>query len=529
MKLAFALLVSLRRLGTGMLLLALSALPAAAGAAPVQPSAHGGSAGFGYNDVVAMAHKLADKPYAPPASKLPSRFQNLSYDQYRDIRFKPDRAIWKDAHLPFQLQLFHRGLYYPDKVQIYVISGGKPVSLTYAPDLFSFGPIAAAALQKAQAGKPAAADNDLGFAGFRVHAPLNRADYFDEVAVFLGASYFRAVGRDEAYGLSARGLALNTAEPRGEEFPRFTTFWITQPSSADGAINVDALLDSSSVAGAYHFTIDPGAATVMSVTLSLFPRVRLDHIGIAPMSSMFFFGPNDHSDTDDFRPAVHDSDGLEMYSGAGEWIWRPLSNPADLQVSAFMDRNPKGFGLMQRARAFDDYDDLEANYERRPGLWVEPQGNWGDGNVILIEIPTDSETHDNIVAFWRPRTPIPAGKPFTLSYNLAWSDNPPLRASLAQVSSTRVGEPWGGGRGRIFVIDYGPELQTADAANQPQGIVTASPGTISNIVVQPNPHTGGWRLSFQLDPGSAQLVELRALLKRNDAPITETWLYRWTR
>ncbi|HXZ68327.1 MAG TPA: glucan biosynthesis protein G [Alphaproteobacteria bacterium] len=527
MNLAFELLMTLRRFCAGIFLLASCLLMTAAGPAPAS-SARASGSGFSYNDVVTMARKLADKPYAAPVGKLPSRFQNLTYDQYRDIRFRADRAIWKDAHLPFQLQLFHRGLYYPDKVEIYVVSGGKPVLVTYAPDLFSFGPVAAAALQKAAGSKPATTDSNLGFAGFRIHAPINRADYFDEVAVFLGASYFRAVGRGEAYGLSARGLAINTAEPKGEEFPRFTTFWIEQPVASDGVINVNALLDSASVAGAYRFTINPGAATVMNVTMTLYPRVRLDHVGIAPMSSMFYFGPNDHSDTDDFRPAVHDSDGLEMYSGRGEWIWRPLSNPSELQISAFMDSNPKGFGLLQRGRNFADYEDLEANYERRPSLWVEPQGDWGAGNVILIEIPTDAETHDNIVAFWRPRTPVAPGKAYSLSYNLYWSDNPPLRPSLAQVDMTRVGEPWGGGRGRIFVIDYTPEVQSADSS-PPQPAVSASSGTVSNIVVQPNPHSGGWRLSFQLDPGNAPLVELRAALKRSDAPITETWLYRWTR
>lgn len=509
-------------------LFALFMLPAGAATTRAQLPTRS-SDGFSYADVVTMARKLADKPYVPAASKLPPRFQNLGYDQYRDFRYKPDRAIWRDKNLPFQVELFHRGFIYPDKVQVYVISDGKPVLLNYSPDLFTFWPANWTDAQKADAAKKfAVPDADLGFAGFRIHAALNRADYFDEVVAFLGASYFRAVGRGEGYGLSARGLALNTAEPKGEEFPRFTTFWITQPSPDDAVINVDALLNSPSVAGAYHFTIAPGAATTMNVTMSLFPRAKLDHIGIAPMSSMYFFGPNDHADADDFRPAVHDSDGLEMYSGRGEWIWRPLENPAELQISAFIDRNPQGFGLMQRDRKFADYEDLEAGYERRPSLWVEPQGNWGDGNITLIEIPTDAETHDNIVAFWHPNAPIPAGKLYTLSYNLVWSDNPPFRPSLAEVESTRIGAA-GTGRGRIIVIDYAPEAPSADATVQPAGVVTASAGTVSNVVVQPNPHTGGWRLSFNLDPGSSPLVELRALLQRAGTPISETWLYRWTR
>ncbi len=528
MSLAFGSSQAFRRSGAYAALLTLLAFPASAATGQVPPPARAASGNaFSFTDVVAMARKLADRPYVPSTGKLPTRFQSLSYDQYRDIRFKPDRALWRSAHLPFQVELFHRGFIYPDKVQIYVVSDGKPTLLDYSPDLFTFGAPTTTTSPKAPAPKPVAPDPNLGFAGFRIHAPINRADYYDEVVAFLGASYFRAVGRGEDYGLSARGLAINTAQPKGEEFPRFTTFWIEQPSADDAVINVDALLDSPSVAGAYHFTISPGAATTMNVIMTLFPRVRLDHIGIAPMSSMFFFGPNDRSDTDDFRPAVHDSDGLEMYSGHGEWIWRPLENPSELQISAFVDSNPQGFGLMQRARSFADYQDLEANYERRPSLWVEPRGKWGDGNVTLIEIPTDAETHDNIVAFWHPNAPIPAGKPYTLSYTLYWSDNPPFRPSLAQVRSTRIGDA-STAHERIVVIDYTPEAPSADAS-PPQGVVTASPGTVSNIVVQPNPHTGGWRLSFDLDPGSSPLVELRAQLERNDTPVSETWLYRWTR
>ena len=501
-------------------------------AEPSQQHITANTAVFSYDDVVAMARKLAAHPYVPPAQKLPQVFQDLSYDQYRDIRFRPDQAIWHGTGLPFQVELFHRGLYYPDKVNIYLVENGKPFLVPYSPSLFTFGPLVAPSLQSAAAPavgpKGAAQADDLGFAGLRIHAPMNRPDYYDEVAVFLGASYFRSLARGEVYGLSARGLALKTAEPTGEEFPRFTTFWIERPDPDAGAIVLDALLDSQSVAGAYRFSIRPGAATVMDVKATLFPRVALDKVGIAPMSSMFFFGPNDHADTDDFRPAVHDSEGLAMYSGAGEWIWRPLSNPTKLQVSAFVDQDPKGFGLMQRSRQFADYEDLEASYERRPSLWVSPKGNWGPGHIILIEIPTDAEIHDNIVAFWRPDAPIPTGKPTVLDYDLSWADTAPIRPPLSLVLATRIGRTRED-RDRLIVIDFGPEAVNTGELSLPDATVTASAGKVSDVVVEPNPHTGGWRLSFHLDPGTADLVELRTLLTRNTSPVSETWLYRWTR
>ncbi len=255
------------------------------------------------------------------------------------------------------------------------------------------------------------------FSGFRLRAPLNRAEHFDEFVVFQGASYFRAVAKGQEYGLSARGLALKTGDARGEEFPFFRTFWIERPRPEANTVVVHALLDSDSTTGAYRFTIRPGDPTVMDVEMTLYPRVELTHVGLAPLTSMFFFGPNDRVGIDDFRPAVHDSDGLAIWNGRGEWLWRPLINPETLQVSAFVDDNPRGFGLLQRHRAFADYQDLEAHYERRPSLWVETIGEWGSGAVQLVEIPSKSEYHDNVVAFWRPRPTVTgtSREPFHLS------------------------------------------------------------------------------------------------------------------
>lgn len=265
--------------------------------------------------------------------------------------------MWHGEKLPFEVQFFHRGFFYKNRVDVYEVVDGQATKIQYRPDYFSFGET-----------KPPSPDADLGFAGFRIHAPINRPDYYDEVCVFLGASYFRAVAKGEIYGLSARGLSINTGEAKGEEFPLFKAFWIEKPVPNATSIVVHALLDSKSAAASYRFTIRPGATTVFDVEMSLYPRVDLDHAGLAPMTSMFFFGPNDRNDVDDFRPAVHDSDGLAIYNGQGEQLWRPLSNPRDLQISTFADLNPHGFGLMQREKNFFAYEDLESQFERRPSL-----------------------------------------------------------------------------------------------------------------------------------------------------------------
>jgi glucans biosynthesis protein len=283
-----------------------------------------------------LARATAGKDFVSPDSKLPDSLKDLDYDRYRAIRFLPEHALWHDEKLPFEVQFFHRGFFYKNRVDIYEVVNGQATKVQYRPDYFSFGETT-----------PPPPGADLGFAGFRIHAPINRPDYYDEVCVFLGASYFRAVAKGEIYGLSARGLSINTGEAKGEEFPLFKAFWIEKPAANATSIVVHALLDSKSAAASYRFTIRPGATTVFDVEMSLYPRVDLDHVGLAPMTSMFFFGPNDRKDVDDFRPAVHDSDGLAIYNGQGEQLWRPLSNPRDLQVSTFADLNPHGFGLMQ--------------------------------------------------------------------------------------------------------------------------------------------------------------------------------------
>lgn len=470
---------------------------------------------FGPSYVRDLARTLASKAFEAPDEKLPDALKNLNYDQYRSIRFLPDHALWRGEKLPFELQFFHRGFFYKNRVDLYEVTNGRAVPIRYRRDDFSFGE-----------GIGQWPDVDLGFAGFRIHAPINRPDYYDEVCVFLGASYFRAVAKGETYGLSARGLSIDTGETKGEEFPVFKAFWLEKPVPGATSIVVHALLDSKSAAASYRFTIRPGSTTVFDVETSLYPRVDLEHGGLAPMTSMFFFGPNDRKDFDDFRPAVHDSDGLAIYNGKGEQLWRPLNNPRDLQVSTFADLNPRGFGLMQREKNFFAYQDLESRFERRPGLWVEPIGDWGEGSVVLFEIPTKEEIHDNIAAFWRPKQAAKAKTEHNFTYRLHWGPDAPKSDSLARFFRTGIGAR--GDDSKLFVLDLiGDKLKGVDPKSI-KGVVSAEKSEITNIVTEPNPETGGWRLSFQCSVKNQAPIELRAALVQNDTPISEVWVYRWT-
>lgn len=471
---------------------------------------------FDGSTVRELARQRAQTPYKAPDSTLPDALSKLGYDAYRAIRFHPERALWRGDDLPFQVQFFHRGFIFRDRVDIHEVVQGKARALRYSPDMFSFG--------KSAPPKP---DADLGFAGFRLHAKLNRPDYYDEVAVFLGASYFRAVAKGQVFGLSARGLSIGTADPKGEEFPAFRAFWIERPAPGTQSIVVYALLDSPSTTAAYRFTIRPGETTVMDVEAALYPRTAIAQAGLGTLTSMFYFDAQDRAGIDDFRPAVHDSSGLAIHTGHGERLWRPLSNPRDLQVSGFADTNVRGFGLLQRNRDFAAFEDLEARYEKRPNAWVEPIGDWGEGEVQLYEIPTRDEYNDNIVAFWRPKEAFQAKREYIYTYRLHWTGDDPNAAQIAAFVRTRQG---GADEDRRrFVLDaVGEALTKLPPDAEVRGEVSASSGRIRHVVTQPNPHTGGWRLSFLLEPEGASAVDLRARLVHGDDGLSETWIFRWT-
>jgi glucans biosynthesis protein len=465
--------------------------------------------------VKTIARDLATKPFQEEKIELPPNLQNLSYDQYRDIRFDPQKSIWRGEPHGFAFDLFHPGSYYTTPVDIFIVSGNEQTKLNYVPDLFTFGPLLQRPTPRV----------DLHYAGFRLRYPLNSKDVLDEFLVFLGASYFRAVGKGQLYGMSARGLAIDTGQPKGEEFPFFRSFWIKTPEADSKTVVIHALLNSQSATGAYRFTVKPGDSTLMDVEMMLFPRRDIEHAGIAPLTSMYLFGTLNKDGFDDYRLAVHDSDGLFMVNGREEWIWRPLANPRTLQVSAFQDRSPRGFGLMQRKHKYQDYMDLEAKYERRPSLWVEPIGDWGAGWVELYEIPSQLEIHDNIVAFWRPQTVLAQGSETSFIYRLSWCREWPDEGQ----SSKALARFSGGGlnndhQRHLFVIDFDGGVLSGEIRPD----VSATQGTISHVVLQPNTESGGLRLSFEIDLAGAELSELRAVLTRGNDAVSETWVYRWT-
>lgn len=478
------------------------------------------SLAFGFADVAAKAKKLAASSYSKPAKNLPSSLETLTYDQYRDIRFKPDKSTWRNAHLPFELAFFHQGLYFGSPVKINEITGKTVQEIRFDPKLFDYG---ANTLNPKDLG-------GLGFAGFRVHYPINTSKYKDEVAVFLGASYFRAVGKGQLYGLSARGLAIDTALNSGEEFPQFTEFWIERPQASAKELTIYALLDSPRVSGAYRFIVKPGVETAVDVKTQLYLRENVSKLGIAPLTSMYYFGENHRPNIDDYRPEVHDSDGLSIQSGTGEWIWRPLVNPKRLLITSFNVNNPQGFGLQQRDRKFGSYEDLEAHYQRRPGAWIEPKGNWGSGRVELVQIPTPDETNDNIVAYWVPETLPRPGTPIDMEYRLLWQKDTERRPPLSWVSQTRRGH---GFRRKaddsiaLFIDFDGPALKNLDKDATVDATVTVDGNAkVLETTTYPNEMTGGWRTAIRFRrTDEKKPVELRAYLHTNNTTLSETWSY----
>jgi len=466
-----------------------------------------------------LAQDRANRPYRNRSTKLPDAIAKLTYDQYRDIRFQRTSALWYGKAL-FEVQFFHRGFNFDRRVNIAEVSEGVARPVLYNPAMFDFGP----RMPKLEL------PQDLGFAGFRIHYPLNTPNYKDELIVFLGASYFRFLGRNQVYGLSARGLAIDTGAASGEEFPYFTDFWLVKPEPTARTMMVYALLDSPGIAGAYQFEIRPGTTTQVQVTAELYPRRQIAKLGIAPLTSMFLYGENSSNRRfDDYRPEVHDSDGLMTERGTGEWMWRPLVNPKDLRVNRFMDEHPRGFALVQRDRDFNHFQDNEARYERRPSYRVEPLGDWGKGGVELVEIPSDEEIHDNIVSYWVPDAPVQPQKPMTFSYLLsayaASNQWPPGGKVIAThfsriVSGTNVVP----GVRRVIVDFAGGDLDSLAGAQPVQAAASATGGEIEDVTVERLAANGAWRVSMRVK-GTDKPVDLRCYLTLYGEALSETWTY----
>lgn len=465
---------------------------------------------------------------AKPAETISGFLADFDYDDYQRVRFRRERNRWADTEgLPFYLNAFHLGWLFNEPVHMYEVIDATARPMTFSTRDFDYSDVKTVIPE----------DFDMpGVAGFRLMTPLNRADHYDELAAFLGASYFRALGRHTLYGLSARGLAVNTGLSGGEEFPRFTDFWIERPTDSAEAVVVHAALRSKSVTGAYRFVLHPGETTVIDVTARLFMREDVQQLGIAPLTSMFLFGAADRGNFDDFRPAVHDSDHLVLNTRGGDTFVRPLVNPARLGNSYLNAQGPVSFGLVQRERDFENYLDAQAHYERRPSLMVEPIGDWGAGSVRLLEIPSDLEGNDNIVAYWVPQAPARKGDSFEVSYRLHWGlapagDRAPDRAHVIR---TRTGK--GGVAGvkgttnrKKFVIDFeggrltglGPEAEITPK-------VTVMRGELAQAILSRIDGTDSWRLVIEAVPeGGDTSMELQAALVGYGRTLSETWLYQW--
>ena len=489
-------------------------------------------AAFGFEDVLKRARELSLKEYNAATTPLPEELAKLDFDKWREIRFRASKALLGDKGGRFRLQLFHPGHLFQRPVTINIVQDGRAEPIANVSKLFDYGSV--------KFTKPLPAD--LGVAGFRIHYPLNDPRRSDEFVSFLGASYFRWLGRDQKYGLSARGLSIGTGLlDNKEEFPFFREFWIETPAGEARSITVSALLDSPSLSGAYNFTFEPGPESPVAVEVTLFPRKTVSRIGLAPLTSMYFLGENDRhlndrNKYDEFRPELHDSDGLLMHTNEGEWIWRPLHNPLVQEVHNFPMTNVRGYGLIQRDRQFAHYQDIELNYEERPSYWIEPEDDWGEGRIELIELATKDETFDNIIVAFVPNEPAEANTPFSFSYRMRSLTDGLQLHSLGYTLNTFTAPAYALGAGeavgrntRRFMIDFtGGDL--AWHLGKPSAVEIVADATNGKIFRQflvPNPAVGGFRVMLDVEVHPTDVTNITCKLRTGARALTETWAYAW--
>jgi glucans biosynthesis protein len=470
---------------------------------------------FSFDDLTARAKALAGKPFRAEPTKAEAILDRIDFEQHIDIGYRDDATLFAGQRFP--VRLFHPGKFFKEPVHISVVSGDSAREIVYSADLFTFG-------QKSAFAKDL--PDDIGFAGFRVMNPTLRGDWL----AYLGASYFRTAGDQHQYGLSARGIAIDTATEKAEEFPRFTHFYL---DPRPDMFVVYALMDGPSIAGAYRFEWRDEPAMVGTIEARLFPRTDIGRLGVAPLTSMYWYSETHRQQGPDWRPEVHDSDGLSIWTGAGERIWRPLNNPPRVMTSTFSDASPKGFGLLQRDRRFYSYEDDGVFYEKRPSVWVEPLGDWGKGAVQLVEIPTDVEIHDNIVAYWTPAAPVKRGDALTYAYRLHWAGPEPFPPAAARVVGTfsgRGGRPAEQGKAGFekYVIDLeGGGIEQYETADGLMPSIEASRGVVEDAYAIRVDGTKRWRMVFDIKAEGPEPVDIRAYLKAPDGrALSETWLYQ---
>lgn len=470
-----------------------------------------------------LAAQLAQKPYQAPSQQLDPFFEGLKYDGHRQIRFLENKALYGENPEAFRVEFFHPGWMFKKPVGFFNSDGATSTPVPFDNNLFDYGNLKL----------PEGFKKPEGYAGFRVLAPHSVLDKRFEFMVFMGASYYRAVTTELGYGISARGVAVNTIGGKPEEFPDFTHFWFLQPKPGDKYFRVYALLNGPSITGAYQFDVSPGKTTDMLVKATLYLRQPVEMLGIAPFSSMFWFGENSHPKPYDFRPEVHDSDGLQIEITDGPSIWRPLDVSKDLRLSVFETDKLKGFGLGERDRDFNNFQDLEAMYHRRPAVWVEPRKGFGKGAVVLVELSTGEETWDNIVAMWRPADlPKTPNEPLHFEYRLAWLEEQ-LPGLLCKVTDTRRGFVMKK-EDHEYVVDFtkgGLNLdKPADWVPELDVVISSGQAKVLDKRVMHNRETGGWRAFFKLDiPAQTNLLEMMCEMKDGSKVISERWMYQWRR
>ncbi len=487
--------------------------------------------------IAKKAEDRARKPFHSPKADLPESLKQdqLDYDKYRDIRFRHDRALWNHEKLPFNVEFFHPGYLYQEPVHINEFTLTHVQPIRFVGDFFDYGQLHIANQIPA----------DTGYAGFRLLFPINSAEKMDEIGSFLGASYFRLLGKAQDYGLSARGLALDCGEDdRPEEFPIFTDWWLGKPHREDTDLRLYAILDSVSCVGAYTFVIRPGETMIMDVEAVLYFRAddkvqaanpgrkALKTIGLAPLTSMFWFGENSERKFDDYRPEVHDSDGLLMRMENGEVLWRPLNNASVLRHQRFATKNIAGFGLLQRDREFGNYQDIFNHYQNVPSVWVEPHNQWGEGEIHLVELSTTYEGLDNIVAYWAPKEKPQPMQAYRFAYTLYWTRETDRSFSENKVLSTRIGADSRDKRKRQIAIDFGGPKLAPLSENAPPTVVASCSdnGSISETQVFRNPVNGTWRVILKMEPkaDNKDPIDIRCTLKKGEEILTETWTYLWS-
>ncbi|MDD1649622.1 MAG: glucan biosynthesis protein D [Methylococcaceae bacterium] len=479
---------------------------------------------FSFDQLIEKAKEMAKKSYTAPPKPLPTIVQQIDYEAWGNIRYRPESALFAKGPELYPATFFHLGQFFQKSVKMHVVETGQAREILYSSDYFSM-PKDSIAHKLPESS---------GFAGFRLQESRHREDWrTQDWVAYLGASYFRAIGALNQYGLSARGVTVDSAEPTPEEFPDFTEFFIEGAKQDADPVHVYALLNGPSLTGAYHFAIRRTEGVVQDIDAALFLRKDIAKLGLAPLTSMYWFSETEKRRLEDWRPEVHDSDGLAIWTGTGERLWRPLVNQPFAVASSFVDSGIKGFGLLQRDRVFENYLD-GVNYERRPSLWAEPLEDWGKGSVQLVELPTDDEIHDNIVVFWRPAEPAKAGAAYRLKYRLHWLGDEPYPAKVARCVATRIGRGGQPGKPRPkgvfkFNVEFaGPALDPlwGDTVKA-EPVVTASHGTISGAFMEPIPGTRRWRAIFDLTPQGNEPVELRLYIRGNGDAMTETWLYQF--